>query len=96
MKSAIFKFEEGLHTPLRELQQSIVDLLVLLAQNDMRTPVNCLIMQKYFPPSKYERWKLPPEFKLLLREIGVFFDGGKIPTAAELDKSIQKARDLPY
>ena len=98
LKSAIFKFKEGLgETPIgRELQQSIVDLLILLSREDVRTPVNCSIMQKYFPPSKYEHWELPTEFKLLLREIGMFFDGSKIPTTAELCKSIQKARDLRY
>jgi hypothetical protein len=96
LRSGIFKFEESLvETPqVRELQQSIKNLIRLLTQDDVRNPVNCLIMQRYFPPPKYENSRLPAEVKSLLREIGESFDGGNFPTKKALDNLIQKAEDL--
>ena len=96
LKSNIFKFEEGfVETPsVRKLQQSLVNLLKLFTQDDVRNPVNCMIMQRYFPPSKYEKWGLPAEFKSLLREIGESFDGSNSPAQKALNNLIQKAEDL--
>ena len=96
LKSKLFRFEEGLvETPkVRELKQSIGDLLILFTEKDVRNPVNCLIMQRYYPPSKYERWALPAEFRSLLREIGELFDGNKTPSTKEIGNLVEKAKDL--
>ena len=96
LKADLFRFEEGLvESPkVRELKQAIVDLLALFTNDDILNPVNCLIMERYFPPSKYERWALPNEFKSLLHELGESFNRNQIPTTKEVGILIEKAKDL--
>ena len=96
LKSHIFKFHEGLvETPKpKVVKQAAIDLLALLTQDNLRNPANGLVMQKYFPPLKYERWNLPDEFKLLLRDVGESFGGSELPTVKELNGLIEKAKDL--
>jgi hypothetical protein len=96
LKSHIFDFHEGFveNPQTKVLKQAILHLLVLFTKDAVRNSANGLIMQEYFPPSKYERWNLPDEFKFLLREIGESFAGNKTPTIKELDNLIEKAKGL--
>jgi hypothetical protein len=96
LKTKIFNLQETLvETPkLMELKQAILDLLALFIQDDVRNWVNCLIMQRYFPPSRYARWALPAEFKLLLSDIGDVFGKSNLPTQIELNNIILRAKDL--
>lgn len=96
LKARIFIFEEALVKipKVSELQQSMVSLLRLFTQDDVRDPVNGLMMQRYFPPRKYENWRLPTAVKAFLFEIGESFDGGNIPVRKALDNLIQKVEDL--
>jgi hypothetical protein len=96
LKLYIFNFHEGLVKTLspKVVKQTTLDLLVLLTQDNLRNSANNLVMQKYFPPLKYERWNLSDEFKVLLQEIGESFQGNKIPTTKELDSLIKKVKDL--
>ena len=65
LKAELFRFKEGLvESPkVRELKQAIVDLLALFTNDDILNPVNCLIMERYFPPSNpvYPANRLVPE-----------------------------------
>lgn len=96
LKLHIFEVGESVveTSKLKQLKQSVINLLELLTRDNAHNIVNCLIMQRYFPPSRYERWDLPVEFKSVLREIGEAFSESSIPTTKELGALIQKAKDL--
>lgn len=97
LKPAIFKVEESLAEPpkSKEFKQATIDLIDLFAGDQARSPADHLIMQRYFPPSKYERWSLPAGQKSLLREIGESFRGNQPPTKKQLHLLMRKARALP-
>lgn len=97
LKPGIFKFVETLvEVPdMGALQQSIVTLLRLFTREDARNPVNGLMMQRYFPPLKYENWKLPTAVKTILHDIGEAFNEGHFPTRELLGDLIRQAEDLP-
>ncbi len=96
IKSQIFKFNESLveNPKIKVVKQSILDLLALFTRDNLRNSANGLVMQRYFPPSKYERWNLPAEFKLLLHELGETFDRSELPPVIELRSLMEKAKDL--
>ena len=96
LKPKIFNLQQTVEkTPyIRDFVQATIDLLDLFTRENVRNPVNCLIMWRYFPPAKYEQWPLPAECKLLLNNLGKVFDQGHMPTMKEVGNLVQKAHDL--
>lgn len=99
LKERIFEFHEGLiefPKKVKELKKAISDLLTLFTQDDVRTPINCLIMQRYFLPYKYEHWNIPDDFKIILDQIGISFENNQIPNRKAIDSLLQKAKVMHY
>lgn len=95
LKEKIFQFSEGLvelPSRINELHKEIINLLSLLTKKDVRTPVNCLAMYKYFPFDKYQRWGLPDSFKLIINKMSTQFHNGKIPSQDAIDALLQEAK----
>ena len=99
LKERIFEFQESLvefPKKAKECKQAISDLLTFFTHDDVRIPINCLVMQRYFLPDQYEHWNIPADFKTVLHQIGLSFENGQIHARAALESLIQKAKDLHY
>jgi len=97
LKEKIFQFSEGLvefPKRIKELQKAILELLTFFANKDALAHINCLMMYKYFPFDKYQRWGLPDNFKLIINKMSKQFHNGNIPKQDEINKLLQEAKSL--
>jgi hypothetical protein len=96
LKEIVFEFGESLieNPNLSNCKQAILDLLILFTNDEFRNSSNLQVVQKYFPPLKYERWNLPDVYKRILDEIGYYFETNSIPKTATVKNLIRKTESL--
>ena len=96
LKEIVFEFSESLvELPnVSKCKQAIMDLLLLFTNDGFRSSGNLKVIQKYFPPLKYDRWNMPDKYKRVLDEIGYYFESDKIPNTTIIETIIRKTASL--
>lgn len=97
LKEKIFQFQEGLidfPVKIKEFKFALIELLTFLANKNILTSTNCLVIHMYFPFDEYERWGLPIEFKLIINKMSKQFYNGNIPQQDVINELLQEAKTL--